>query len=92
MVGNKRARNVRNIELTIVLTELPALLRITNHAIAGGAEQQICVIASDSSLGFEDYLEAIRRHVDVVRKHPDNALAHYHLGFALGMLSETKRR
>jgi Flp pilus assembly protein TadD len=26
-----------------------------------------------------------RLHAEVVRKHPDNALAHYHLGFAQGM-------
>jgi Flp pilus assembly protein TadD len=35
---------------------------------------------------MEDYWEAIRRHVEVLRKHPDKALAHYHLGFALGMV------
>jgi len=58
---------------------------IPNDAIAGGAEQQICDVSADYSLGIEDYSETIRRHVDVVRKHPDNALAHYHLGYAEGM-------
>ena len=33
-----------------------------------------------------NYSEAIRLHAEVVRKHPDNALAHYHLGFAEGMM------
>jgi Flp pilus assembly protein TadD len=61
---------------------------IPNDAIAGGAEQQICDVSADYSLGIEDYSETIRRHVDVVRKHPDNALAHYHLGFALGMVGD----
>ena len=58
------------------------------HAIAGGAEQQVCDVDADYSLGAEDYSEAIRRHVEVVRKFPENALAHYHLGFALGMVRD----
>lgn len=82
---------MRSIELTIVAATIFLFLPwTTNHAIAGSAEQQICDIGVDYSLGVEDYPEAIRRHVDVVRKHPDNALAHYHLGFVLGMVGETK--
>ena len=30
--------------------------------------------------------KAIRLHAEVVRKHPDDALSHYHLGFAEGMV------
>jgi tetratricopeptide (TPR) repeat protein len=37
-------------------------------------------------LGIEDYAEAIRLHQEVLHQHPDNALAHYHLGFAEGMM------
>jgi tetratricopeptide (TPR) repeat protein len=82
---------VRSIELTIVAATIFLLLpRTTNHAIAGGAEQQICDIGADYSLGVEDYPEAIRRHVEVVLKNPDDALAHYHLGFALGMVGDKK--
>ena len=32
--------------------------------------------------------EAIRLHAEVVRERPDNALAHYHLGIAEGMMSD----
>ena len=56
--------------------------------MASGAEQQVCDVGADYYLGVEDYLEAIRLHVEVVRKQPGNALAHYHLGFALGMLGD----
>jgi Flp pilus assembly protein TadD len=77
---------VRRIALvTIAAMVLLLSSWITNDAIAGGVERQVCDVSADYSLGIEDYPEAIRRHVDVVRKNPDNALAHYHLGFALGM-------
>jgi len=59
-------------------------LLIPNDVIASEGEQ-VCDVAADYSLGAEDYSEAIRRHFEVVRKHPGNALAHYHLGFALGL-------
>jgi Flp pilus assembly protein TadD len=54
-------------------------------ANASGGEEQVCNIGADYALGTEDYPEAIRLHADVVRKHPSDALAHYHLGFAEGM-------
>jgi Flp pilus assembly protein TadD len=55
-------------------------------ASAGGVEQQVCDVGADYFLGVEDYSQAIRLHAEIVRKHPDNALAHYHLGFAQGMM------
>ena len=61
-------------------------LSIGCNAIAGRAEEQVCDVRADYSLGVEDYPEAIRLHREVVRKHPDNALAHYHLGFAQGIM------
>ena len=57
-------------------------------ARAGGDEQQVCDVAADYALGVEDYSEAIRLHAEVVRERPDNALAHYHLGFAEGMIGD----
>jgi tetratricopeptide (TPR) repeat protein len=42
-------------------------------------------VGADYALGIEHYREAIRLHAEVVCKHPDNALAHYHLGFAQEM-------
>jgi Flp pilus assembly protein TadD len=80
---------VRSIALvTIAATILLLSLWTPPHAMAGGAEQQVCDVGADYSLGAEDYAEAIRRHVEVVRKFPENALAHYHLGFALGMVGD----
>ena len=80
---------MRSIALvTIAATILLLSLWSPPHAIAGGAEQQVCDVGADYFLGAEDYSEAIRRHVEVVRKFPENALAHYHLGFALGMVGD----
>jgi len=56
------------------------------NSIAGVAEEQVCDVGADYSLGVEDYSEAIHRHLQVLNEHPDNAVAHYHLGFALGMM------
>jgi tetratricopeptide (TPR) repeat protein len=47
---------------------------------------EVCDPIADYFLGMEDYPEAIRRHVIVINRDPDNALAHYHLGFAYGMI------
>jgi Flp pilus assembly protein TadD len=57
-------------------------------ASAGGGEQQVCDVGADYALGVEDYPEAIRLHREVVRTHPDDAIAHYHLGFAQGMMGD----
>jgi Flp pilus assembly protein TadD len=61
-------------------------LGIARIASAAGGEQQVCDVRADYALGIEDYPEAIRLHAEVVHEHPDNALAHYHLGFAQGMM------
>src|SRR6202158_2632621 len=37
---------------------------------------------------MEDYGEAIRRHRVVISDDPANALAHYHLGFAYGVVGQ----
>jgi len=80
---------VRNIALIVVAVFISVLsIWLPKAAIASGAEQQVCDVGADYLLGVEDYLEAIRLHVEVVRKQPGNALAHYHLGFALGMLGD----
>src|SRR5216683_3888734 len=56
------------------------------NAFAGGTEEQVCDVSADYALGIEDYSETIRLHAEVVRKAPENALAHYHLGFAQGVM------
>jgi tetratricopeptide (TPR) repeat protein len=64
---------------------------ICRQATANGAEAQVCDISADYSLGVEDYADAIRIHREILRKNPDNALAHYHLGFAEGMIGNRAR-
>jgi tetratricopeptide (TPR) repeat protein len=58
------------------------------NAFAGGTEEQVCDVSADYALGIEDYSETIRLHAEVVRKDPENALAHYHLGFAQGVIGD----
>ena len=55
---------------------------------ASNLDLQICDPAADFYLGIENYPEAIRRHLQVVQVHPENALAYYHLGFAYGMVGD----
>ena len=79
---NTGRRNRIAFAAAILLLSL-AIARIVS---AGEGEQQVCNERADYALGVEDYPRAIRLHEEVVRKHPDDALAHYHLGFALGMM------
>ncbi len=80
-----RIQNSR-FQLVLIATAVLLLsLSIGCNAIAGGSEEQVCNVDADYSLGVEDYAEAIRLHREVVHKFPENALAHYHLGFAQGM-------
>ena len=53
-------------------------------------EAAVCDASADYFLGMEDYPEAIGLHLNVLRHDPGNALAHYHLGFAYGMVGQTK--
>ena len=55
---------------------------------ANPSEERVCNVTADYFLGVENYPEAIRLHREVLRKHPENALAHYHLGFAEGMVGD----
>jgi tetratricopeptide (TPR) repeat protein len=76
----------------VLVTGAIALLYswIRCNAFAGGTEEQVCDVSADYALSMEDYSETIRLHAEIVHRHPDNALAHYHLGFAEGMLGNTK--
>ena len=76
--------------ITFGVAILMLSLGIARIASADGDEQQVCDVRADYALGVEDYSEAIRLHAEVIRKHPDNALAHYHLGFAEGMMGNRK--
>jgi tetratricopeptide (TPR) repeat protein len=65
--------------------------RAQASAAASSNQAQICDPLADYFLGMEDYPEAIKRHLAVVKAHPSNALAYYHLGFAYGLMGEHKR-
>lgn len=66
---------------------------ISAHASANSnsSNEQVCDPLADYFLGMEDYPEAIRRHRVVIENEPDNALAHYHLGFAYGVVGEHRQ-
>jgi tetratricopeptide (TPR) repeat protein len=57
-------------------------------ASKAATDNQVCDPQADYYLGMEAYPAAIRRHLVVIREHPDNALAHYHLGFAYGVTGQ----
>lgn len=50
------------------------------------ANEQICDVAADIALGLEDYPTTILLHRRLLRSDRNDALAHYHLGFAYGMV------
>lgn len=47
---------------------------------------EVCNVQADYFLGIEDYADAICSHREVISRDSRNALAHYHLGFAYGMI------
>jgi tetratricopeptide (TPR) repeat protein len=72
--------------LTILVAAAALLSLVPNGASkAEGFKEQVCDTAADSALGLENYQAAIAFHRRFLHSHPDNALAHYHLGFAYGM-------
>jgi Flp pilus assembly protein TadD len=77
---------VRLASLVFTASVVLVSFLVGDNSIAGVVEEQVCDVAADYSLGVEDYSEAIRRHIQVLSEHSDNAVAHYHLGFALGMM------
>ena len=75
----------------LVATIALALLLPRNTPIwAADPDNEICDVNADLALGLEDYPTAIELHRKVLRAHNDNALAHYHLGFAYGMTGHTR--
>jgi len=85
LASNFGARLLLALLLALVL-QWPASVRAA--ARGGSSDAQVCDPLADYYLGMEDYPEAIRRHLIVVQRDPSNALAHYHLGFAYGLMGE----
>jgi tetratricopeptide (TPR) repeat protein len=81
------------LRLSIFLLALIALviqspISAQANAKSSSDDEQVCDPLADYFLGMEDYPEAIRRHRVVINDDPGNALAHYHLGFAYGVVGE----
>jgi|HubBroStandDraft_1064217.scaffolds.fasta_scaffold341917_1 hypothetical protein len=72
--------------MTVGAVVLPVSLGIASSASIFEGQEQICDVRADYALGVEDYSEAVRLHAEVLGEHPDSALAHYHLGYAEGMI------
>jgi tetratricopeptide (TPR) repeat protein len=76
----------------VIAWQLPAETnQATNSVQATDVEHGVCDALADYYLGMEDYPDAIRRHREVLQREPDNALAHYHLGFAYGAIGEHRQ-
>jgi tetratricopeptide (TPR) repeat protein len=58
---------------------------VTSRA-AVTADDRVCDVAADVALGLDDYPTAIVLHRRLLQSEENNALAHYHLGFAYGMV------
>lgn len=82
----------RSIGLTGTLALLLAVASFTiANAGSGRSTDPVCDATADYFLGAEDYSEAIATHQRLIEAHPDDALAHYHLGFAYGMTGDSTR-
>ncbi len=68
---------------TVLLILLSAVVVSTR---AAAADEEVCDGPADFALGREDYASAVTLHHKHLSSHPSDALAHYHLGFAYGML------
>jgi tetratricopeptide (TPR) repeat protein len=71
--------------LSVAALTLTLIISCRTSAGAASSKEEICDVNADVALGREDYPAAIALHRKVLRAHNDNALAHYHLGFAYGM-------
>jgi hypothetical protein len=85
MSRNRPVLSVAAIALLLACIWSPAAVA------ANPGQEKVCDVTADYFLGAENYLEAIRLHREVLRKHPQSALAHYHLDFAEGMVGDKKQ-
>lgn len=85
-VSKSRFFHLFFVVLLAILLTAPQTVRASAVDAKAADNDQVCDPIADYFLGMEDYPEAIRRHRMVITHNPDNALAHYHLGFAYGMV------
>src|SRR5437879_12482898 len=79
-------RKDRSFRGFLIVVLLSGLLGRDATVRAGVSGDEICDATADYFLGVEDYPETVKLHRLLVAAHPNEALAHYHLGFAYGML------
>jgi Flp pilus assembly protein TadD len=72
-----------------VAMRLALLVLCIRPNCAAAARDEVRDIGADQALGLENYPAAIALHRKILVSHNDNALAHYHLGFAYGMTGRT---
>jgi len=77
------------IVLIALVLQSPSFVSSAGESTA--TDDQVCDPVADYYLGMEDYPEAIERHREVIDNNPSNALAHYHLGFAYGLMGQHQR-
>jgi tetratricopeptide (TPR) repeat protein len=70
----------------LALVVFAALMSSAAPNARASSQDEVCDVTADYFLGVEDYPQAIESHLRVITRRPDDALAHYHLGFAYGML------
>jgi Flp pilus assembly protein TadD len=73
----------------LTISALLIFLLGNGNSNAGSLQEEICDTSADYALGIEDYATAITLHRKFLRSKPENALAHYHLGFAYGMIGRS---
>jgi tetratricopeptide (TPR) repeat protein len=78
-----------DLRLRVAAITLALLFPCVTSSWAASSQEEICDVNADFMLGIEDYPAAIALHRKVLHAHNDNALAHYHLGFAYGMTGRT---
>jgi len=74
-----------NFLLRVGAITLALLFQCEGSSWATAPDDEICDVNADFALGLENYPASIGLHRKFLRTHNDNALAHYHLGFAYGM-------
>jgi tetratricopeptide (TPR) repeat protein len=78
-------RITAEFRLILAAVAFALLLPSAGSSRAAGSREELCDAKADLALAKRDYPAAIALHRKVLLADNDNALAHYHLGFAFGM-------
>lgn len=79
-----------NRRIIFAVAALLMVFSALTSSAAVTADERVCDVAADVALGLGDYPTAIALHRRLLQSEGNNALAHYHLGFAYGMAGRTK--